>query len=265
MSDERVYEQWMQGVPRVERLLNTARFLFRLHTWNKPSLYYNLVRLTGDRRAVQCVQRDTDICIEGFPRSANSFAVEAFQFAQHSPAKVAHHQHAPAQVIRACQWRIPCIVLIREPVEAIVSLKALHLEGWYRRKRRPLGFVIGFHLWARAYVSFYASIWPFRDGFVVALFPEVLQDFGQVIERVNAHFGTSFAVFDHTEDNVHLIRERVGFHALPNDVRADIKRQVARAMDEEIQRKPALARTIAQAREWYKRFVALARQTGDTH
>ena len=39
----------------------------------------------------------------GFPRSANTFAVVAFQQAQRESVRVAHHLHMPAQVIRAAQ------------------------------------------------------------------------------------------------------------------------------------------------------------------
>ena len=63
----------------------------------------------------------TEIVIEGFPRSANSFAVNAFVLAQGRPVHVAHHVHAAAQVLAAGRAGVPAILLIREPTDAIVS------------------------------------------------------------------------------------------------------------------------------------------------
>src|SRR2546427_7470725 len=55
----------------------------------------------------------TDILIEGFPRSANSFSVAAFRLAQGPPVEVAHHTHAPANAIAAFRRHIPALILIR--------------------------------------------------------------------------------------------------------------------------------------------------------
>src|SRR5262245_54574684 len=44
------------------------------------------------------VFRDTDAVIEGFPRSANTFAAAAFALAQTTPVRLAHHLHVPSQI-----------------------------------------------------------------------------------------------------------------------------------------------------------------------
>src|SRR5437773_3659904 len=64
---------------------------------------------------------DTEIVIEGFPRSATSFAVAAFRLAQDREVVVGHHVHSPAQVIEAVRRGVPAIVLVREPEEAALS------------------------------------------------------------------------------------------------------------------------------------------------
>src|SRR5262245_32533170 len=61
------------------------------------------------------VFRDTEAIIEGFPRSANTFAATAFQLAQTKPVRVAHHLHVPSQIIAGARWGIPTIVLVRDP------------------------------------------------------------------------------------------------------------------------------------------------------
>ena len=52
-----------------------------------------------------------------------------------------------------------------------------------------------------SWIRFHRRILPFRHGFVAVSFADMTSDFGAVTERVNAAFGTSFGVFDHTPEN----------------------------------------------------------------
>src|SRR5689334_19049404 len=70
----------------------------------------------------RAVSRGTEIVIEGFPRSANTFAVVAFRLAQQREIEIAHHLHAAAQIKHAINLKVPVIVLIREPSDAILSV-----------------------------------------------------------------------------------------------------------------------------------------------
>lgn len=142
----------------------------------------------------------TDVVVEGFPRSANTFAVVAFQQAQPRQVRVAHHLHAPAQVIAGVRRQLPVMVLLRAPDEAVASLL---LREPYVTPGQAF----------RRFVRFYAPLRRFRDGFVVATFDQVTQDFGSVIHRLNARFGTDFMPFIHTEENVRLCFEAI--EALP--------------------------------------------------
>lgn len=102
-------------------LLRKWRFSARSFVGQYPFPYLMLQRLRPRRRHL-VVARDTEIVIEGYPRSANTFAVAAFMLAQERPVKMAHHLHAPAQVIRAVKWGIPTLLLIRQPEDAVLSL-----------------------------------------------------------------------------------------------------------------------------------------------
>jgi hypothetical protein len=135
------------------------------------------------------VDRDTDAVIEGFPRSANTFAATAFELAQQAPVKVARHLHTPAQIIAGTRWRIPTMVLVRDPEQAIISFVV----------RTP---AITLDQGLKDYIRFYRCIYPYRDAYVVARFDEVVADFGTVVRRLNERFGTAFAEFDHTPENV---------------------------------------------------------------
>jgi len=160
--------------------------------------------------------KETDLLIEGYPRSGNNFAVEAFQRSQPQALRVAHHVHAPAHVLAAIRSSIPAIVLIREPQDAILSFV---IRNPYISIRQAI----------RGYVRFYEPLLPYRDGFVVGPFPEVTSDFGRVIRRANNRFGTSFHEFEHTEENVRACFEAIDRHYRVNvGTGPEVERMVAR-------------------------------------
>jgi hypothetical protein len=86
-----------------------------------PKLYFTFGVLRGEIFQERKVTKNTDIVIDGYPRSANSFAVGAFRHAQSTPVKIGYHLHVPAQIVRSCELCIPTILLIRHPVDTIVS------------------------------------------------------------------------------------------------------------------------------------------------
>lgn len=148
-----------------------------------PFLYLPLVSLT---KSEGIIGRDTEIVIEGFPRSANSFAEAAFRLAQSRPVKIAHHCHAAAQVIAASRWGIPALVLFRAPDDAVVSLhlaalSSLSAKGHYRE-----------------YMRFYNAILPYREDYILASFESVTKRFHHVIRRINERFHTEFTEFSHS-------------------------------------------------------------------
>jgi hypothetical protein len=56
------------------------------------------------------VSRTTEIVIEGYPRSGNTFAVVAFRLAQGREIEIAHHLHAAAQIKRAARLDVPAFI-----------------------------------------------------------------------------------------------------------------------------------------------------------
>src|SRR5262245_23281752 len=169
-----------------------GRLRRRFHGWlgGHPSLYLPLVAhrraFDGSRKAIG---PDTELVIEGFPRCGNSFAFAAFRQAQPRPVSIAHHLHAPAQVLAAVRRGTPALVLIRPPDDAVVSL-LLRAPDW-----EPVESYA-------AYRGFYAPLVRWSGGFVLATFGEVVTDFGAVVRRLNQRFGTAFAEFAHTPENV---------------------------------------------------------------
>lgn len=127
--------------------------------------------------------RQTAIVIDGFLRSGNTYSVAAFRVANGFQPHVGHHLHGGAHVRRAVRLGLPTVVLIRRPADAISSYLV----------RRPTLTPDDALL---EYLDFYRTAWPARDGFVVAPFTHVVEDFGGVTDRVNRRFGTSFKRFN---------------------------------------------------------------------
>jgi hypothetical protein len=141
--------------------------------------------------------RDTEIVIEGARRCANTFAVTAFELAQPRPVCVAHHRHAAVQVVEGARRRLPVLVLVRAPDDAVVS------QVLYELGRMSLRRAL------EDYVRFYDAVLPVLDRVVVATFEQVTTDFGVVVRAVNERFGTDFVPFDHSDDTVRACLERI--------------------------------------------------------
>ena len=66
------------------------------------------------------VTSNSRICIEGFPRSGNTFLF-AIACQLIDPEKVAHHLHHCAQIAEALRLKVPVFFIVRNPSDAIAS------------------------------------------------------------------------------------------------------------------------------------------------
>lgn len=151
------------------------------------------------RRHGEPVRRDTEVVIEGYPRSANTFAVASFAAGQRHPVRIAHHVHAPAQVIEGARRGLPTLVLIRPPGQAVIEFVLL----------KP---TLGVAQALRGWVRFYEPLLRHRGRFVVATTEEVLSDFGEAVRRLNRRFGTAFQAIEHTEETRDRIQRVMAAH-----------------------------------------------------
>jgi hypothetical protein len=220
----------------------------QIYAGNYPAVFFSLYRLMRKDRS-RMVTPDTQLVIEGFPRSGNSFARVAFNHAQNERVRIAHGLHVPAQVIRAARWRIPTLVLIRNPRDAVLSFAI----------RDPISVDQAL----RYYISFYETVEKYRDAYVLGLFEEVTEDYGRVIKRINEKFGTTFSLFRHDEPNVNKVfarmeknsRKRYGETrwetkvSRPSADREKMKREVAYDLEN-----PERKKLIAEAEAVYDRL-----------
>jgi hypothetical protein len=244
---------------RVEPYTDEYPAMFWFEKWLQiyagkyPAAFYALYRLARKDQG-RVVTPETQLVIEGFPRSANSFARVAFNRAQNERVRIANGLHVPAQVIRASRWRIPTLVLIRKPKDAVLSFAI----------RDPISLDQAL----RYYLSFYETVEAYRDAYVLGLFEEVTEDFGRVIRRLNDRFETTFSPFHHDEQNVEGVLARIERNSrkrfgeaspdkasLPFAVREEKKHELGYALEN-----PRLQGLIVRAEAVYDRLTGPAAQ-----
>ncbi len=170
-------------------IVTRARNRLRTRVSENPSLYLPFARRKYPGPSPEVINSETELVIDAYTRAATTFAVYAFQLSQEKPVRLAHHLHAAAQVIEAARRQVPTLVLIREPQGTILS--QLAREPWV-----TIADALA------AYSRYYTCLLPYRNSYVIGEFEQVTRDFGAVVRRLNARFGTSFAEFVHTEDNL---------------------------------------------------------------
>ncbi len=227
----------------------------QIHVGKHPAVFFSLYRLMR-KDQTRVVTPETQLVIEGFPRSGNSFARVAFNQAQNERVRIAHGLHVPAQVIQAARWHIPTLVLIRRPRDAVLSFAI----------RDPISVDQAL----KYYLSFYETVEKYRDAYVLGLFEEVTEDYGQVIRRINEKFGTAFSLFRHDEQSVNKVfarmeknsRKRYGETywetkvSRPSAVKERMKHEVGYDLED-----PKRKELIAETEALYDRLTSPIRKT----
>lgn len=223
------------------------KFDMRMRCGRLPVLWHavELVNWRTVRRPHVRVTAATELVMDGFPSSGNSYSIAALRYACRAdgvpePA-VAHHLHNPGQILDGVRRNIPVLLLVREPAATVASL----VSRW------PY-LTIGQGL--RAWAAFHEHLLPAADRMVVADFADVTGDFGAVTRRVNARFGTRFPVFGHDEASARAI------YAPDEDARRERRERAAaaRAEVDHPRHRAALERATAA----YRRLAVLAGVAG---
>lgn len=211
---------------------------------------WDLAMMSRHSKRITLARKDTAIVIDGFLRSGNTFSVAAFIIAN-GPLPMGRHLHGAPHILRAVRMGLPTVVLIRDPADAVASYLVR------RPSLTPADALL-------EYLDFYRTAWPARSGFVVALFDDVVKDFGAVTRRVNAKFGTSFVPYEPTPEN-----ERAAFELVEEMNRLEcrgelVETHVGRPSAGRAQRKreiqqqlglPRAARLLAEADALFARYA----------
>lgn len=162
-----------------------------------PLLSEAFVKYRGGLLSTNWITRDTDLVIDGFPRSGNTYCRYAFDFANDHRYRVASHLHTPRSIKRAARLGVPRLVLIRDPHDAVASLVECEPD-------------LGIERAAKLFHRYYHSLYWSRTPTVVALFDSVIADFGKVVGRVNDAYGTDFIPPGGNRDEVEATMRKAG-------------------------------------------------------
>lgn len=175
----------------IEDYLFNLKYKIANHVAGFPELYTAISKnLTGR----DCyTTKQTDIVIDGHPRSANTYAMFAFQIAQNSSLNIANHIHKKSQFLIAEKYGIPAILLIRDPLDCISSLLIR------QPKYNP---AILFH----GYYSLYNGL-KNSTGFVLGEFNAVTNNYDKIIRQVNIKFGKNFELYHNTKENEKIVKD----------------------------------------------------------
>jgi len=184
------------------------KFNFSIHwDWLKMFLRRNmflhqLVMAWRSRKTPYLMVKkgETKICIEGYPRSSNSYLVRMFRLANNTPfgCHICHHTHSIHSVRKAIKFKIPVLIIIRNPIDAIIS--NCFYVGKFNRQ------IISIEI--NKYLDFYSWVSKNLDKIVLVKFEGTISNFNLVITKLNKRFDTKFNTFlDEKKANLQVIQE----------------------------------------------------------
>ncbi|WP_040484572.1 hypothetical protein [Lyngbya aestuarii] len=210
-------------------------FLYQFYIW-WGQMKKKAINASPEERIVS---PSTELVIDGFQGSANSFATAAFKFAQTKEVKLAHHLHSPAQIIQAIEQNIPVLLTIREPEGTVLSLTS----------RWPHVSVAQA---LQSYIAFYTKLEPYAPHYVVSTFEQTTQCLDQVMQKINHQFERNFDIIDVEKANQEC-RPQANYDTDIPSQRHIIKREKKKDIMSD---KNVLL--LSEAKDLYKRFEQLS-------
>jgi hypothetical protein len=138
---------------------------------------------------------NTDLVLEGYPRSGNTFSVD-FLFYQNEDKKlkIAHHTHDFSNLLLGVKLGVPCAVLIRAPLDAISSYMI------YSNRNVDAA--------ATYYYEFYSSVLAIKDSVLLIKFDDVVTDMNKVILQLNDKYNLNLKMSDDFRRDSDIVKER---------------------------------------------------------
>jgi hypothetical protein len=164
----------------VKTFAHTTYLQVKHYIHGHPVLFPWIQKIRGADYGTFC-GTETDLCIEGFQSSANSFVYNGFRILQ-PDLDIAHHTHSIANVRRAFSFEIPVLILFRDPVDVIPSMSSRFHPSLKASVNR--------------YIHFYRFVLRNSSKVILASFEEVTTDFATTIRRVEQQTEMDFETFD---------------------------------------------------------------------
>lgn len=200
-----------------------------LQRWPRLYRQIQLFRYRNTKNYNQIVSPDSDILIEGYPRSANSFATRAFRVANGEGYKIATHLHVYTHVLLGIRYKVPTLVLIRHPYDCVISYATM-MSNMKGRENYKKNYSVKWLL--DDYVLFYKRLKPYEGKFKMTSFTQISTDYGKVMESLNSMYGCNFIPFNHTKENVQTVFSLADSYLSPSAERDALKEMFTQNMNE---------------------------------
>lgn len=120
----------------------------------------------------------TEMVVEGYPRSSNTFTVDFLSLLLKRAGKaahIAHHTHDVTNLLLGLKMGVPAVVLLRNPVDAVASFMIYSNLGVEEAVTR--------------YVDFYRPLLSVRKRTLIVPFEVLTGDFNLFVTALNERFG----------------------------------------------------------------------------
>jgi hypothetical protein len=219
--------------------------VFKVGCMRTPLYIYRLLKLPKQIKSLllneynpttSWVNKNTELVMDGFPGSGNSFSANVIKYYQPGNLRTANHLHSPLLIIRAIELGLPVVVFIREPLAAVIS--ANRRMPWSDKMQS-----------LKIYPQFYRMLMPYAGKFVVSDFERTITDLNSVIIELNEQFDCKFCEIPTNE-------ELAGFK--PTKATKE-KKQIIEELKQELLEKNGVDACLREAQHVYEEFIKLTR------
>jgi hypothetical protein len=138
--------------------------------------------------------KKSQVAVCGFPRSGNTFLGRVLRFSSTGSTSLVNHFHSSAQLIRSVKIGIPSVLILRDPVEVILSLYI----GYQTKNKKRLPITIHY----LRYLIYHISLLPYRKKLLVIHFHEIKNNPEYFISLYKKKYGGEFKNITNLKDEV---------------------------------------------------------------
>ena len=177
--------------------MNRNEIKWRIKTLISNTLIgFKYITLPLARRNDIIVNHKTDIVVEGYPRSGNTFCVALLYYLE-PKLKIARHRHELGHLKYAIKLKKPIVCVVRNPLDSIISL---HI-----REKLSISFCIEY------YIKFHKYLYENRNYIYIIDFNLLIKEPTEVIKNINKATSLQLAevvITEHaTEDIKKIVKD----------------------------------------------------------
>ena len=156
-----------------------TKYKIKAYIKSNPTLYrlITFVRNSSEQRNNFLCNKNTDLCVEAYPSSANSFLCRILKYLN-KDLRIGQHTHTIANIKLALKYNIPVITIIRDPLDAISS--------------RAVRFNEEIEKCIFEYIDFYEYVAAHLDDLVLLSFEKVINNTSKTLQAIKEKTGLSF-------------------------------------------------------------------------